>query len=122
MKPTTVDSVTFGYKSPLKKAFLEGKIPLQRDITGRPLKKEYASLDHTFPRVKGGKSNLDNYTIMDCYINNKRGIKPLKPFIDLEALIEYFDVMINVKTPDVDGVEYLKGLFKNLLKDFKENK
>ena len=122
MKPSPVDNTVFGYKSPLKKAFLEGKIPLKRDITGRPLSKEYASLDHTFPRVKGGKSNLENYTLMDCYINNKRGIKPLKPFIDLEALIEYFDVMINVKTPDLDGVEYLKGLFKNLLKDFKENK
>ena len=122
MKPQAVDSISFGYRSVLKRNYLQGLIPLKRDITGRPLKKEYASLDHTFPKVKGGKSELNNYTIMDSYINNKRGAKPLKPFIDIEAFVEYLLVMLTVKTPDIDGVDYVIGLLKNILKDFKENK
>ena len=123
MEVKPVDGVTFCYKSVLKKEFMAGRIPLKRDITGRPLKrKPSTTLDHTFPKAKGGKSNLENYTLMDYFVNTKRGTKPIKPFIDIEALIEYLDVMINVKTIDLDGVEYVKGLLKNLLKDFKENK
>lgn len=112
-------SLSFGYKSVLKKNFELGLIPLKKDITGHKLKKEYLSVDHTIPKVRGGKSDIYNYSLMDSFINNKRGAKPLKQFIDLESLIEYINVMINVKTPDVDGVDYLKGWLKNLLKELK---
>ncbi len=113
---------SFGYKSVLKKEFLNKKIPLKKDITGHILKPEYLSVDHTIPKNKGGKSNLFNYSLMDSFINNKRGEKPLKPFIDLESLVEYINVMLNVKTMDLDGVEYLKGWLPNLLKALKEGK
>lgn len=118
----TLSNMCFGYKSVLKKDFDRGLIPLKRDITGRKLKKGYVSVDHTIPKSKGGKSNINNYSLMDSFINNKRGSKPLKPFIDLESLVEYINVMINVKTPDIDGVEYLKGWLKNLLRALKEGK
>lgn len=119
MKPTPVDNVSFGYKSVLKKDFERGFIPLKRDITGRPLRKGYLSVDHTIPKAKGGKSNIYNYSLMDSFINNKRGSKPLKSYIDLASLVEYINVMINVKTPDIDGVDYLRGWLKNLLKELK---
>lgn len=114
-----VSSLGFGYKSVLKKDFERGLIPLKRDITGRPLRKDNISVDHTIPKVKGGKSNIYNYSLMDSFINNKRGSKPLKKYIDLESLVEYISVMINVKTADIDGVDYLKGWLKNLLKEIK---
>jgi len=56
------------------------------------------------------------------FANNKRGNKPIKPFIDLESLVEYVSVMLDVKTPDLDGVDYVKKWLKTLLKAFKENK
>lgn len=59
---------------------------------------------------------------MNDLINNKRGNKPLKPYIDLESLVEYISVMLNVKTEDIDGVDYLRGWLKNLLKAIKEGK
>ena len=113
---------SFGYKSILKKEFERGKIPLKRDITGTLLRKGKETVDHTIPKSKGGKSNLFNYSIMDRRTNWLRGNKPIKPFIDLESLVEYFAVMLDVKTIEFDGVEYLKGWTKTLLKALKENK
>ena len=63
-----------------------------------------------------------NYSLMDSFVNNKRGEKPIKQFIDLESLVEYINVMLNVKTMDLDGVEYLKGWLPTLLKALKEGK
>lgn len=123
--PATVDyppNPNFGYKSILKKEFLRGKIPLKRDITGQKLNPKYISVDHTIPKNKGGKSSISNYSLMDSFVNNKRGEKPIKPFIDLESLVEYINVMLNVKTMDLDGVEYLKGWLPTLLKALKEGK
>lgn len=121
-QPIQTNNPVFGYKSILKKEFLRGKIPLKKDITGHKLKAKYLSVDHTIPKNKGGKSNLYNYSLMDSFVNNKRGEKPIKPFIDLESLIEYIIVMLDVKTMELDGVDYLKGWLRNLLKAVKEGK
>ena len=59
---------------------------------------------------------------MDGVANNKRGNKPIKAFIDLESLVEYISVMLDVKTPDLDGVDYVKKWLKILLRALKENK
>ena len=122
MKPIAIEGISFGYKSVLKKDFDRGLIPLKRDITGHKLKRGCSTVDHTIPKSKGGKSNLYNYSLMNDLINNKRGNKPLKPYIDLESLVEYISVMLNVKTEDIDGVDYLRGWLKNLLKAIKEGK
>ena len=120
--PIVISQISFENKSILKTEYERGRIPLKRDITGHKLKKGYESVDHTIPKSKGGKSNLYNYSLMDSIANNKRGNKPIKPFIDLESLVEYVSVMLDVKTPDLDGVDYVKKWLKTLLKAFKENK
>lgn len=112
----------FGYKSILKKEFLRGKIPLKKDITGHKLNPKYISVDHTIPKNKGGKSSLYNYSLMDSFVNNKRGERPIKQFIDLESLVEYIIVMLDVKTMELDGIDYLKGWLRTLLKAMKEGK
>ncbi len=117
-----VDTITFGNKSILKKEFRKGRIPLKKDITGQPLKKGDETVDHTIPKSKGGKSNLYNYSLMSSVANNKRSNKPIRNFIDLESLIEYIRVMLDVKTMDLDGVDYLRGWLKNFLKALRENK
>lgn len=114
-----VDTVTFGYKSVLKKDFENGKIPLKKDITGQPLIKGKETIDHTIPLSRGGKSELYNYTLMNKVANNARGNKPLRYYIDIESLIEYIRVMLDVKTENINGVDYLKKWLKNLAKELK---
>lgn len=122
MQISAINGVVFCNKSVLKTDFDQGLIPLKRDITGHPLKRGETSVDHTIPKSKGGKSNIYNYSIMNPFVNNKRSNKPIKPYIDLEALVEYISVMLDVKTFNIDGVDYVKGWLKNLLKALKEGK
>ena len=57
---------------------------------------------------------------MDYAANNKRSSKPIKNYIDVAALIDYIRVFLNVKTPDFDGVEYLRQWLPTLHKAVKE--
>ena len=117
-----ISAVSFQARSALKRDFDSGYIPLKRDITGHQLIKGYSSLDHTIPKSAGGKSELYNYSLMDMIANNKRGSKPIKEFINLESLIEYMRIMLEVKTADIDGIEYLKGWLKTLQRAIREGK
>lgn len=117
-----ISAVSFQARSALKRDFDSGYIPLKRDITGKPLIKGYVSLDHTIPKSKGGKSTLFNYSLMNPITNNKRGSKPIEQFIDLESLIEYIRIMLEVKTENINGIEYLKGWLKTLQRAIKEGK
>lgn len=115
-----LSGVGFEAKSVLKKDFDSGLIPLKKDITGHKLKRGESTLDHTIPKSKGGGSTIYNYSLMNGLINNKRGNKPIRQYIDLESLIEYIKVMLDVKTPDVDGIDYLRGWLRTLLRALKE--
>ena len=110
----------FQYSSILKDEFKRGAIKLSKDITGQPLTKKVASLDHTIPKSKGGKSCLANYNLMNRIANMLRGNKPLKEVIDLESLIEYIIVMLNTDTGKFNGIEYLKKWLPNLHKEIKD--
>lgn len=115
-----VQSISFCNKSILKTEFDRGRIPLKRDITGHRLIRGETSVDHTIPKSKGGKSDLFNYSLMNPIANNKRGNRPIKQFVDLEAFAEYIKVMLDVKTMDFDGVEYIKRWLGNFLKALKQ--
>jgi hypothetical protein len=118
IQPTS--QLTFQYSSILKDEFKRGAIKLSKDITGQPLTKKVASLDHTIPKSKGGKSCLANYNLMNRLANMLRGNKPLKEVIDLESLIEYIIVMLNTDTGKFNGIEYLKKWLPNLHKEIKD--
>lgn len=120
MKIQPISNITFGYKSTIRKDFIDGRIPLKKDITGHKLTKENVTNDHTIPKSKGGKSNLYNYSLMAKDINIIRGAKPLKQFIDIESLVEYIRIMLDVKTDRTNGVEYVKGFLRNLSKELKK--
>ena len=123
MRPNPIqptNQLTFQYNSILKDEFKRGAIKLSKDITGQPLTKKVASLDHTIPKSKGGKSCLANYNLMNRLANMLRGNKPLKEVIDLESLIEYIIVMLNTDTGKFNGVEYLKKWLPNLHKEIKD--
>jgi hypothetical protein len=123
MRPNPIqptNQLTFQYSSILKDEFKRGAIKLSKDITGQPLTKKVASLDHTIPKSKGGKSCLANYNLMNRLANRLRGNKPLKEVIDLESLIEYIIVMLNTDTGKFNGIEYLKKWLPNLHKEIKD--
>lgn len=123
MRPNPIqptNQLTFQYSSILKDEFKRGAIKLSKDITGQPLTKKAASLDHTIPKSKGGKSCLANYNLMNRIANMLRGNKPLKDVIDLESLIEYIIVMLNTDTGKFNGIEYLKKWLPNLHKEIKD--
>ena len=120
MKVNMIIQPTFQAKSILKKEFEWGRIPLKKDITGRKIKE--ATLDHTIPKSKGGKSNIFNYSIMDRISNMQRSNKPIEKSIDLQSLIEYIIVMMDVKTEDFDGIKYIKGWLRTLNRAIKEKK
>lgn len=117
-----VCNITFGARSILKTEFERGAIPLKKDITGHELKRGESSLDHTIPKSKGGASRLENYSIMNVVANNRRSNKPIENFIDLVSLLEYIKVMLDVKTLEFDGIEYLKGWLRTLIRAIKEGK
>lgn len=123
MRPNPIqptNQLTFQYSSILKDEFKRGAIKLSKDITGQPLTKKVASLDHTIPKSKGGKSCLANYNLMNRLANTLRGNRPLKEVIDLESLIEYIIVMLNTDTGKFNGIEYLKKWLPNLHKEIKD--
>ena len=117
-----VTNLVFGAKSVLKREFEKGNIPLKKDITGHRLKRGESSIDHTIPKSKGGASRLENYSLMNTAINNRRSNKPIEPYIDLLSLIEYIKVMLDVRLPDLNGVEYLRGWLRTLIRAIKEGK
>ena len=117
-----INPLTFQYNSILKDEFKRGAIKLTKDITGKPINKKNVSLDHTIPKSKGGKSNIFNYSIMDRISNMQRSNKPIEKSIDLQSLIEYIIVMMDVKTEDFDGIKYLKGWLRTLNRAIKEKK
>lgn len=115
-------NITFGARSILKKEFERGKIPLKKDITGHELRRGESSLDHTIPKSKGGASRLDNYSLMSIFANNLRSNKPIEQFIDLPSLLEYIRVMLDVKTMEFNGVDYIKRWLNTLITAIKEGK
>lgn len=113
----TFDNINFGYKSILKKEFLNGNIKIKKDITGHKIDKKSVTLDHTIPLARGGKSVLGNYSLMNGLINKIRNTNTLKGFIDIPSLLDYIIEMMNTKTEFFDGIEYLKEWLPNLRKE-----
>ena len=88
LKVSPVNSnVSFGYKSPLKSDFLKGLIPLKKGAYGGDIrKKNDVTLEHIIPKSKGGKSNINNYLLVNKFFNWKRGSEPLEKHLKLKPL------------------------------------
>lgn len=113
---------SFQYKSVLKRDFRRGLIPLKRGGYGDELIKGKETVEHIIPKSKGGKSNIFNYMLVSRKQNQKRGNRPFKDYVKLEPLLEYFSIMLDVKTENIDGVEYVKGIIKTMLRALREDK
>ena len=69
-----LNPISFGYSSPLKTLWKEGKLPtVEVGMYGGKLTKENICLEHIQPHSKGGKTMLSNLALTTMENNNNRG-------------------------------------------------
>jgi hypothetical protein len=107
--------ISFGYNSPLKKLWRQGKMPsVIKGFYGDTLNQSNLSLEHLKPHSKGGKTCLSNLVLASKEKNQARSNFPIKQFFDKEKAIEYLNQFINIKLKDFNGNSYIKGIVKTL--------
>lgn len=114
-----IQAISFCRKSPIKTAFKEGKVPLEKDLMGGILTSENATLDHALARCKGGKSRLSNYSVMSAANNNLKGDKDIFEFITEENTKQYFKAFEGADLGKYTGEQYLT-MFARTLKQLWE--
>lgn len=106
---------SFGYKWKVKSAFKKGLLPqLKKDVSGRTLTPQNATVDHIIPHSKGGRTKDENLMLATKEFNNLRGDKPLSEFVTVNEFCKYLMKFFDVKLPDFDGNEYIKGVIKTI--------
>ena len=106
---------SFGYKWKVKAAYKKGLLPqLKKDVSGRTLTPQNATADHVIPHSKGGRTRDENLMLATKEFNNLRGDRPLSEFVTVNEFCSYLSKFFDVKLPDFDGMEYVKGLIKTL--------
>ena len=123
MKIITINPVSFCYKSVLKTEWLKGNMPsVTHDMGGNLLTKDNVSNGHMLAHSKGGKTNLNNLMLETKIYNNTKGNKPFSWFFTEEGFKAYCKQFENIKLPNLDGMEYIKGITKNAERLLKQGK
>ena len=95
-----IDNITFGYSSPLKTLYKQGKFKGLKSFSGQELK--HPSIEHIKPKSKGGKNELYNYVLTNCKENFQRGNQNIDYYIEQnpQGLHDYIDWFL---THEVEG-------------------
>lgn len=110
-------------KNVLKSEWLKGNLPtVQKGIYGGVLSKDNISLEHINCKCFGGKTKTFNLALATQELNNLRGNKPLKLFLDGENFIAYLKQFESVDLPNFNGMKYIEELIKTVIKVLKENR
>lgn len=120
-KKTQIKNPSFGYSSPLKDLYRNGKLPVKYGFYGDKLTKANVSLEHLLPYSKGGKTNLDNLVLSTKQNNFKRGNQPLSRFINFDNVERYLNQFVNVKIKNFNGNEYIQNILKTIKNVLKYN-
>lgn len=108
--------VAFGYKNILKTLWLNGELPtVEKGIYGGILKPDIVTLEHIKPKSKGGLTKLDNLALATKELNELRGNKPLRFFLDKDKFIEYIEQFEKIELPNFNGKEYIRNLIKTII-------
>lgn len=106
---------TFGYSHQLKTLYKRGQLPqVKYGIYGDRLTQKNVTLEHLQPISRKGKTELGNLALASQEINNRRGDKPLKDFLNFKALAKYLDQFKNLKVGSFDGNEYIKKILETI--------
>lgn len=107
--------ISFGYKSVLKTLYKKGELPeVVKDIYGKVLTPETATIEHLIPKSKKGASNLTNYALANAQDNFSRSSDDLLKHTTIENIKEYFKQFEGVKRQGFDGDSYVKNAKKTL--------
>jgi hypothetical protein len=121
MRVGGIDSLTFQYNHPLKKAFDKGLLGKDfKGLYGVTLTKKNRTLEHIKPHSLGGGLNWGNVALADKIMNSKRGIKPIEEFVTFEMWKAYLQQFIGIKNDLVDGIKYIKQICKEQKLNIKE--
>ena len=116
----TINSLSFGYKSVLKKEWIKGHLPsVKKGIYGGELTKKNITIEHIVPHSKGGKTELSNLALAIDIKNNQRSNKPFKDYFDPVIFYEYVEQFKDVDLPNLNGLDYIEKVVrvvKRLLK------
>ena len=116
MKINPFQPVVFGYHNVLKTQWLKGNLPtVKKGIYGGILTPQTISLEHIQCRCYNGKTQLSNLALATKQLNELRGNKPLRFFLDKDRFIEYIEQFEGVQLPNFNGKEYIKGLIKTVI-------
>ena len=106
--------ITFQYNHQLKTLYKKGKIKPPCDIYGDKLTKKNVTLEHLLCVSHGGKTETDNLVLATARMNSARGNKPIADFLSVEGLTKYCEYFLNLKLPEFNGVQYVKGILNTI--------
>lgn len=103
-------------KNILKVQWLKGNMPsVQYGIYGGKLTKSNISLEHINCKCFGGKTKLSNLALATQEMNNLRGNKPLKDFLNSDIFLKYIKQFENIELEKFSGKDYVKALIKTVI-------
>ena len=108
-----VNSISFGYNHPIKKALDKGLLGKDfKGLYGIKLTKKNRTIEHIHPHSLGGGLNWGNVALADKVMNAIRGIKPIEDFVTFKMWKDYLQQFIDIKNQYIDGMEYIKEICK----------
>ena len=124
MKINPVKSpIVFGYSNIIKTLWKEGQLPtVTKGIYGGELTPKTVSLEHIKCKCFNGKTELNNLALATKELNELRGNKPLRFFLDGDKFIAYIKQFESVNLPNFNGKNYIEGLIKTVIKVLGDNK
>ena len=106
---------SFGIQHPLKQDWKKGLMPqVKYGLYGIPLTKENVTQEHIVPRSCGGETVTENLALADRDMNNERACTPLMDYMTYKQLFDYLYQFVDVKTPNIDGKDYIVGVMKTV--------
>ena len=113
MRVGGIDSLTFQYNHPLKKAFDKGLLGKDfKGLYGVKLNRKNRTIEHIKPHSLGGGLNWGNTALADRTMNAKRGIKPIEEFVTFDMWKAYLKQFEKIKNEYVNGMVYIKAICK----------
>ena len=113
MRVGGIDSLTFQYNHPLKKAFDKGLLGKDfKGLYGIKLNRKNRTIEHVIPHSLGGGLNWGNTALADRTMNAKRGIKPIEEFVTFDMWKAYLKQFEKIKNEYVNGMVYIKAICK----------
>lgn len=106
--------VLYGYKSPLKDLYKQGKLQGLKSFSGEELIKP--SIDHIQPKSKGGNNNIGNYILTNQQENADRGSKNIDYYIEKnqQGMLDYIEWFETHKIKGFDCKGYIQKVINTI--------